>query len=99
MFTVCAFWMMKISTTIRAATLAISPVRMLLIWVDSRRRWGAAGAAGADPLAERGGRVLVVLCGAADSVMALLLSRSGDRPMRSMAGSHSDPGQLAAVCG
>src|SRR5690349_7532713 len=80
MFTACAFWMMKISTTVRARTPTISAVRMPLIRVDSRSRLGAGagGLAGAEPLAEGGGRVPVP-CGAADSVMALLPSGSGDR--------------------
>src|SRR5579859_995197 len=59
MLTACAFWVMKISTTMRTAVPAISPVRMLLIFVRIRLRAGACGAGGAEPLAEGGGRVLV----------------------------------------
>src|SRR5258708_16564625 len=80
MFTAWAFWMMKIITTMRAATPAISPVRKPLIRVCSRRRRGACGAdwgGGAEPLAEGRGRVLARACGAAGSVMALLFSRTG----------------------
>src|SRR5271169_1138334 len=73
MFTARAFWMMKIITTIRAATPAIRPVRMPLIRVRTGRlggAWGAGGGGGAEPLGEGGGSVLMVSCGA---VMALLL--------------------------
>src|SRR5260370_5662603 len=82
MFTACAFWMVKIITTMRATTPAISPVRRPLIRVCSRRRRGGRGAdwgGGAEPLAEGRGRVMVVGCGAAGSVMccaALLLRMS-----------------------
>jgi len=66
--------MMKISTTVRARTPTISAVRMPLIRVDSRPRLGAGagGLGGAEPLAEGGGRVVVVRGGSAESVMALL---------------------------
>ena len=66
MFAACAFWMMKITTTMRAATPAMSPVRIPLIRVCSRGRGAGdgGGGGGADPLAEGGGRVLVVPCGA-----------------------------------
>src|SRR5258708_18530341 len=80
MFTACAFWMVKIITTMRATTPAISPVRRPLIRVCSRRRRGACGAdwgGGAEPLAEGRGRGLARACGAAGSVMALLSSRTG----------------------
>src|SRR6185437_14374996 len=70
MLTACAFWMMKISTTMRTAVPAISPVRMLLIFVRVRPRAGARGAGGAEPLTEGGGRVLVAAGG---SVMACFL--------------------------
>ena len=63
MVTACAFWMMKISTTARTAVPAISATRMLLILVRSCRGRGAdaaGGAGGAEPLADGGGRVLVV---------------------------------------
>ncbi len=79
MFTAWAFWMMKISTTMRAATAAmISPVRMPLIRVRSRPRTGACGAdegGGAEPLADGSGRVLVAVGGAAGSVRAMRSSR------------------------
>ena len=68
MLTACAFWMMKISTTMRTAVPAISPVRMLLIFVRIRLRAGACGAGGAEPLAEGGGRVLVEPDGAVMTV-------------------------------
>jgi hypothetical protein len=76
MFTACAFWIMKISTAVRARTPTISQVRMPLIRVESRSRFGAvtSGLAGAEPLAEGGGRVPV----AGDSVMTLLPSGSWD---------------------
>src|SRR5580692_7622684 len=59
MLTACAFWMMKISTTMSRAVPAISAVRMLLILVRIGLRAGASGAGGAEPLVEGGGRVLV----------------------------------------
>ena len=37
MLTACAFWMMKIITTVSPAAAAIMPVRMPLIRVCSRR--------------------------------------------------------------
>src|SRR5438105_10946656 len=75
MLTACAFWMTKISTTVRAAVPAISPVRMPLIFVRIRLRPAAcgAGAGGAEPLADGGGMVLVVPRGAVGSVMACIL--------------------------
>jgi hypothetical protein len=81
--TACAFWMMKISTAMRTAVPAISPVRMLLVFVRIRLRAGACGAGtgGAEPLADGAGRVLVVPAGAAGSVMGVLPS-SGDRGRR-----------------
>jgi len=78
--TACAFWMMKIITTVRPAAPAISAVRMPLIRVCAGRsvgRGGGGGAWGAEPLAEGGGRVLVGPWGAGGSVMALLASRTG----------------------
>ncbi len=50
MFTACAFWMMKVSITMRTATLTISPVRMPLIRVCIGPRVGAcsAGSGGAE---------------------------------------------------
>jgi hypothetical protein len=78
MLTACAFWMMKISTTMRATVPAISPVRMLLIFVRVRPRADAREAGGAEPLAEGGGRVLVAAGGGAvGSFMARFLR--GDR--------------------
>jgi hypothetical protein len=47
MLTACASWMMKISTTMRAAAAAISPVRMPLIRVCSCPRRAPAARAGA----------------------------------------------------
>src|ERR1700751_5805555 len=91
MLTACAFWMMKISTTMRAAVPAISPVRMLLIFVRVRPRAGARGAGGAEPLAEGGGRVLVVPGGAAGSVMGCFLRR-GPGSLAACAGSLGGPG-------
>src|ERR1017187_9044805 len=68
--------MMKITSTMRARTPTTSPVRILLIRVDSRGRLGAAaggggGGGGAEPLTEGGGGGLVLLVwGAACSDMA-----------------------------
>ncbi len=64
-FTASAFWIMKITSTIRARTLTIKAVRALLIEVRSRRRTGAAvegGAVGcgAEPLTDGGGSVPAV---------------------------------------
>src|SRR6202050_3056045 len=83
MLTACAFWMMKISTTMRRAMPAISAVRTPLIRVCAVLRRGACGVAGAVPLAEGGGRLRVVPGGACCSVMALLLPRAGPAPRRS----------------
>src|ERR1039458_1096008 len=78
MLTACAFWMMKIITTMRPRTPAIRPVRMPLILVCARRRGGACGGGGgAEPLAEGGGSVVVRSGGTGVSVMALLLSGVG----------------------
>ena len=90
MFTACAFWMMKIITTMRAAMAAIRPVRMPLIRVRSARRAGGCGATGggrAEPLREGGGTVVVAACGAAGSVMAVFPPRG--RAVRTWAGSAS----------
>src|SRR5258708_27410208 len=96
MFTACAFWMVKSITTMRATTPAISPVRRPLIRVCSRRRRGGRGAdwgGGAEPLAEGRGRVMVVGCGAAGSVMALLSSRTGAE-LEDLGHRGADPGTL-----
>src|SRR3984957_16131201 len=90
MLTACAFWMMKISTTMRATMPTISAVRTPLILVLIPRRPGAAWAGprggaeplgaeplGAEPLSEAGGRVMVAAGGATGSVMALLPMRTG----------------------
>src|SRR5580700_3208813 len=90
MFTACAFWMMKIITTMRARAPTIRPVRMPLILVCARRG-GGGGADGLEPLAEGGGAVVVVPGGGGISVMALLLSRVG-RAAEGLAGSRADPG-------
>jgi hypothetical protein len=74
----------------RMAKPAISPVRMPLIRVCVRRRRGACGAGGGgglEPLAEGGGRVLVVACGAAGSVMGLLPRQWDTGWLRTMTGS------------
>jgi hypothetical protein len=63
---------------VRTAVPAISPVRMLLIFVRIPPLAGGRGAGGAEPLAEAGGSVLVAPAGAFGSVMALLPS-SGNR--------------------
>ncbi len=97
MFTACAFWMMKIITTARAATPVIRPVRIPLIRVRAGRREGAGGAGGfgggggAEPLAEGGGSVLVAPCGSGVAVMALLLPE-WERAAERLAGSAADPG-------
>jgi hypothetical protein len=52
-------------------------MRMLLIRVRSRPDLGAGEAGGAEPLAEGGGTVLVVLAGTTGSVMTDFL-KSGD---------------------
>jgi len=66
--------MMKISTTMRTAVPAISAVRMLLIFVRIRLR---AGACGAEPLADEGGRVLVVPAGSGSLVARRLAAGGG----------------------
>ena len=77
MSTAWAFWMMKITTTMRAATPTIRAVRMALIRERVGRPGGACGGGGgAEPLAEGGGSVLVLPCGGV-SVMTLLLSGWG----------------------
>jgi hypothetical protein len=76
--TACAFWMMKIITTMRPAKPAISPVRMPLIRVCIRPALAGGGAAsgcGDAPLADGGGRVVAALCVCGCSVMAVLPSR------------------------
>jgi hypothetical protein len=87
MFAACAFWMMKITATTRTAKPAISPVRIPLVQVRGcpRPGGGVAGGGGVEPLAEGGGSVLVVPCGAAGSVMALLPSK-WDRLAQAVAG-------------
>ena len=79
MFAARAFWTMKITATMRAAKPAISLVRIPLVRACGGRRPGGCGAGGggAEPLAEGGGSVLVVPCGAAGPVMALLPSEAG----------------------
>jgi hypothetical protein len=92
--------MMKIITTMRMAKPAISPVRMPLIRVCVRRRRGACGAGrggGLEPLAEGGGRVLVVACGAAGSVMGLLPSPVGHRVVEDLGRFPLLTGHLAAI--
>src|SRR5258708_330348 len=88
MLTACAFWMMKIITTIRPAKAAMRLVRMPLIRVCilAVLSAGAGGGAGGglEPLAEGGGNgsVLVVPRGdTGGSVMAVLPSpvRAGRR--------------------
>src|ERR1700733_9696722 len=78
----CAFWMIKISTRMRATMPTISATRTPLILVPIPRRRGAdlargrrggAESLGAEPLAEAGGKVVVAAGGATDSVIALLL--------------------------
>src|SRR3984885_15926670 len=81
MLTACAFWMIKISTRMRATMPTISATRTPLILVPIPRRRGAdlargrggAESLGAEPLAEAGGKVVVAAGGATDSVIALLL--------------------------
>ena len=80
MFTACGFWMRKITTTMRAAKPAISPLRIPLMRVRLRPRGdacGAGGGGGLEPLADEGGSVLAVPYGAAGSVMVLLPLRMG----------------------
>src|SRR5580698_7273721 len=81
MLTALAFWMTKITTTMRMAMPAISALYMLLILVRSGLRGGACGrdcAGGAVPLADGSGRALGALVGAAGAVMTVFL-QSGDR--------------------
>src|ERR1700749_1539291 len=81
MLTACAFWVMKISTRMRATMPTISATRTPLILVPIPRRRGAdlagwrggAESLGAEPLAEAGGKVVVAAGGATDSVFVLLL--------------------------
>src|SRR5258708_36398477 len=65
MFTACGFWMMKIITTIRPATPAISPVRIPLIRVCILLVLSACAGAGEggelEPLAEGGGNGSVLV--------------------------------------
>src|SRR5580658_8844680 len=79
MFAACAFWTMKITATTAAAKPAISLVCISLVQVCRRRRPGGCGAGrGAEPLAEGGGSVPVVL------YVPLLPSEAGPaRPGRS----------------
>ena len=94
MLTACAFWMMNISTTMRTAVPAISATRMLLIFVCIRLRAGArgaGGAAGAEPLADGGGKVPV---GPDGALMACFLDRKPGS-LATCGGSYWRPGRLA----
>src|SRR5580658_4734522 len=101
MLTVCAFWMMKIITTMRPRAPAIRAVRMPLILVCIRRRVGAdaggGGAGGAEPLAEGVGSVLVAPGGAGVSVMVLLPDGSGPSNPGGLRAHHGSRGHSAAV--
>jgi hypothetical protein len=73
--TACAFWMMKIITTIKPATAAMRLVRMPLIRVCVRPDLGgrsAGGIWGDVPLADCGGSVVVALFEVGCSLLALL---------------------------
>ena len=98
MLTARAFWMMKISTTMRTAMPVISAVRMPLIRVCSPRRRGAAGAGrgGAEPLAEAGGSVMVEACGAAGVGHGASSVANGNRGTSDRA-AVADPGYLAGL--
>jgi hypothetical protein len=94
MLTACAFWMMKIITTMSPRTPAIRLVRKPLIRVCARRCGGACRAdegGGVEPLGEGGGSVVVVSGGAGVSVMKLLLSGVG-AAVDALAGSLAHPG-------